>query len=367
MVLMIAFCSLQVVGQGVDFQSITLREALERAKTENKLVFIDCYAEWSVPCKQMDQQVFSLPEAGTFFNPSFVNLRIDMEKGEGAELAARFGVKSFPAYLLLTADGKLRQKASGAVGVKQLIQVVKNGMNYETSTSWFDDQYAAGKRDEEFLRNYLMIILNVYRDNDLAGEVAGEFLAILSPNEKISTKGWIIYGNGQLTPVGSTNFAFLVNNREKFESQLTKKVVDETIEARLNEAVVPYLTGQILRTTKPAEALLVLDSIQTEVNRLLSGDKALNVKIEMARARCTGKVPELLDLLEKNYELLNSRNDISVIYYYCLVPILERVPQEQRSRIFSIWEKSLEAITDLNFKRQFVAVLDELKPRFDKK
>ena len=61
-------------------------EALAKAKAENKLVFMDCYTSWCGPCKYMTETIFPQEKAGEFFNPKFVCVKFDMEKGEGKEL-----------------------------------------------------------------------------------------------------------------------------------------------------------------------------------------------------------------------------------------------------------------------------------------
>ena len=70
-------------AQGVEFRDLTFQQALEQAQKEGKLVFMDCYTSWCGPCKYMLNTVFVLPEMGEFFNDQFVNVKYDMEKGEG--------------------------------------------------------------------------------------------------------------------------------------------------------------------------------------------------------------------------------------------------------------------------------------------
>lgn len=353
-------------GQGVMFKEKPLEEVLAEAKNENKLVFVNCYVTSSPSCQQMDRQVLSQPTVGAFFNESFINLKVDLKNGEGPELVKRYGIKGSPTYLLLAADGKLRQKIGGMTTPDNLIQWIKNGMTYETSTSWFDDQYAAGARDSEFIGNYLMIIQNIYKDNELAIQVARNYLSTLSEDEKKSGKGWIVYKNGGLAPAGSEEFVFLINNRGPFEQQLTKGVVDNVIAARLGEVIVPYLTGRVLQGTKPEDAVKALNDLRGEVDHLLPGNKVLNVKIDLAKARCSGKVTELLDLLEENCAMLNTANDLSVIYFYCLAPMLSKITSEQQSRVFSLGQKSLEVISDPGFKSYFIQVMGELERRTNK-
>lgn len=69
--------------EGVRFESLTFEEALQKAKEENRWIFLDAYTSWCGPCKVMAEQVFTLAKAGVFFNSRFVNVKYDMEKGEG--------------------------------------------------------------------------------------------------------------------------------------------------------------------------------------------------------------------------------------------------------------------------------------------
>lgn len=101
----------------------TYAEALEAAKTQNKKVFIDAYASWCGPCKMLTRQVFTDPAVGAVFNEHFVNVKIDMEKGEGPGLARKFGVTAYPTLLFLDADGAIIKKAIGYHNSEQLITV----------------------------------------------------------------------------------------------------------------------------------------------------------------------------------------------------------------------------------------------------
>lgn len=91
----------------INFREGGFAEALEAAKSENKLVFMDCYTSWCGPCKLMASKEFVQEKAGEYFNPRFVSVKIDMEKGEGVELRKRYDVNAYPTLLVLNVKGEL--------------------------------------------------------------------------------------------------------------------------------------------------------------------------------------------------------------------------------------------------------------------
>ena len=81
------------------------KDAVAKAKQMNKLVFLDCYTSWCGPCKMMSNTVFPQEKVGAYMNPRFVNIKIDMEKGEGVELAKRLQISAYPTFIIFNGDG----------------------------------------------------------------------------------------------------------------------------------------------------------------------------------------------------------------------------------------------------------------------
>ncbi|MEG0499664.1 MAG: thioredoxin family protein [Rikenellaceae bacterium] len=87
---------------------------LTKAKSQNKLVLLDFYTDWCVPCKQMDEHIFTQQRVKNVIDRDFIRLRIDAEKGEGIALAEKYQVSGYPTLLFLNSDGLETHRMQGA-------------------------------------------------------------------------------------------------------------------------------------------------------------------------------------------------------------------------------------------------------------
>lgn len=110
---------------GIKFVDISFEKALKKAKKEKKLIFVDAYAVWCGPCKWMEANTFQEKEVGEAFNKNFINLKIDMEKGEGPELARKYNVRAYPTMFLIDGDGKVIKRILGAKKKDQFLSEVE--------------------------------------------------------------------------------------------------------------------------------------------------------------------------------------------------------------------------------------------------
>ncbi len=154
--LLLGVFTLSLAAQGIKFEeNHDLYAALAKAKAENKLVFIDAYAEWCGPCKVMARDIFPQKEVGDFFNTRFINLKLDMEKGDNVALAKKYEVRAYPTYLFLDSDGKLVHKGLGSMPADQFVEVAKVAADTENNYAALSKKIKSGDRSYATIKKFL--------------------------------------------------------------------------------------------------------------------------------------------------------------------------------------------------------------------
>lgn len=147
-----------VFAEGIKFEHGTLNEALQKAKSENKLVFIDGYAVWCGPCKKMAATVFTEDEVGAYYDKHFVALKVDVERGEGPSIKRKYGITALPGYVFLDPDGNVVYRFSASMSTQKFLEQVRLAVDFakdSNSAGRLAEKYESEKNNEIFLSLYL--------------------------------------------------------------------------------------------------------------------------------------------------------------------------------------------------------------------
>ena len=320
--------NLVVFGQGVNFEHLTFDEALAKAKAENKLIFMDCYTTWCGPCKYMTENVFPQEKAGEYFNPKFVCVKFDMEKGEGPELAKRFGVRAYPTFFIIRPNGTMQHTIVGGADVEEFIARIEKGLNEKTSLDYLNKVYEKGKMNKKQLMAYQIALLDAY-DKDKSAEVSEKLNAVLKDKDKMKKEYWPIIENDGY---GSDNFKLVVNNVATFRKNIGKEKVDSYLYNNYSRAI----DNTMRRGAK--EPAAQLNQIRQELANLdLEKKDQLTAKLDLIEAAVNGDVEKAISLASRE----DSGNDVWSIVS-ALTTIKSKATKEQAGRIAALGDKFIE-------------------------
>uniref|UniRef100_UPI0040482968 thioredoxin family protein n=1 Tax=Roseivirga sp. TaxID=1964215 RepID=UPI0040482968 len=117
------------------------KKAVALAKQENKLLFVDAYADWCAYCHQLDKEVYTDPEVIAYFTQSFINVKFDTESGHGILLAEEFGVVSLPTLFFLSPDESVFQTIEGFVPAPTLLAYGTQSLDDFTKLPALEEKY----------------------------------------------------------------------------------------------------------------------------------------------------------------------------------------------------------------------------------
>jgi len=268
-----------VHASGIEFQSLSLDEALTKAKQENKHVFIDVYADWCGPCKYLAKEIFPDEKLGEFMNQHFVSIQLDGEQGDGLMLMGEFSLNAYPTMLFLSPEMELKKKIVGVVS-PQDIQQSGNAVVFPESTAIYqlEKKYEAGDRSRETLKSYVIELINEDRASE---ERIDEFLKLYPQLSLKDEDDFIIFSMGITDTKNAYMKEFLVS-AGKF-----KEMYGELADGKMEIILMGMLSEAIEKEDKSL--------LQAGLEEIYEPYKAVFGEQSLSKEK-------LLSALESNYE-----------------------------------------------------------------
>lgn len=212
-------------NRSIAFEHGTFKEIKEKAAKENKLIFIDAYTSWCGPCKWMAANIFTNDTVADYYNKNFVNAKIDMEKGEGIEIAKQYQVSCYPNNLFIDGKGNLVHRTAGSMTAKDFIVLGETAKDDKTNFKAIVANYKAKSKDPDAIIKYVRAMGGTCLD---AGTAANDYFALQKDEDLTSPQNWDMIHDFTKS-MDSREFKYLVANREKFEALYTEKKVTAMI------------------------------------------------------------------------------------------------------------------------------------------
>ena len=149
-------------SSGIQFErELSWSQIKEKARREDRYIFVDCYATWCGPCKWMDSEIFKRDSVGSFYNAHFLNVKLQFDSTrnddetvmEWFSVARQFekeiGIKGYPTYLFFNANGKLVDKITGITNTADLF-IKKGFAALDTNQQYYilRDKFLKGERTQ---------------------------------------------------------------------------------------------------------------------------------------------------------------------------------------------------------------------------
>lgn len=179
-------------GQGVRFaEGLSWEQAKAKARSEQKYIFVDAYATWCAPCKEMDRSVFPLNRVGDALNTHFIPLKVQMDStgNDNAEVKSwyrtakammkDYAITGFPTYLFFNPQGELVHRGIGSYSPDDFLTLVAEARDPDKQYQRVVARYKNGERDYARMDSLILLtkqigdtellnaMLEDYRDNYL--------------------------------------------------------------------------------------------------------------------------------------------------------------------------------------------------------
>jgi len=138
-------------GQQKDLPTkwLAFDDGLAKARTENKPIFVEFYAEWCIFCKKFQQETIKDHKVARMLSENFVYVRLNAENSENrasykgkslsnVEMTQAFGINAYPSLVFLDSKGQPITMLSGFVPPHQFMPVLNyiDQKCYETQISF---------------------------------------------------------------------------------------------------------------------------------------------------------------------------------------------------------------------------------------
>lgn len=312
-----------------NFRHISFAEALQAAKAEKKLVFVDFYTTWCGPCKMMSRDVFPQQKLGDYMNSKFVCVKFDAEKEE-PELVKKCKVDSYPTFIVFDTDGNEKARLIGSNSAEGFMADLDMKIDPEKSPEKIKARYDAGERTADLIKTYAAQITGEIRmsrrNADLKkklDEVVNGYYNSLSDAQRIKAENFFIYSE-YVDNTADEKMQFLYNNREKV-AKADRAEADTILAEAYRNQIYNCLYFQ------PAYDAAQTAAYKQQFNALgLNAGGKLDGCFAILEAYASGNYDRYVDAVEKNIKTVDKTMAGTIMFG--MGNALSDAPQETKTK-----------------------------------
>ncbi len=208
-------------NRSINFNQSSFKDLLATAKKENKMIFIDCFTTWCGPCKYMSKNIFTNDSVADIYNQNFINAKIDMEKGEGLEIAKKFKVQNYPTMLYLKSDGTELHRVCGSSEAQEFIQNGEVALDPDKRLAASTEKFNGGKVTADKASAYFSLLEDACLSKK---DAVTSYFNNVDPQEFSSKENWGIIEQ-HVTDFYTETFQMFEAEKDKFSTLYTAEAV----------------------------------------------------------------------------------------------------------------------------------------------
>ena len=260
-----------IFAQGVNFQDLTLSEAIAKAKSNEgqgpELVFFYAYTTWCGPCRHMTNNVFPQRIAGDFFNTHFVSIKVDMERGDGPELARTHRVAGFPTFLIFNSSGEeVARIVGGSNTADAFVAIVRAHIDPAYSPDALRAIYESDRTFDN-ARAYMDALIALRRMGDVSTFMNEEFMNF-SARDRFSEGFWR-YALHSMSFIDSPVLSFVIENKSIFDGTVGRSRVNDALITAYRTILFNFVSGQTTLSRAQVQKATTALSMLNEGNPVL--------------------------------------------------------------------------------------------------
>jgi len=277
--------------QGINFENkLTWKQIQAVAQKYNKMILVDCYADWCMPCQEMDNKTFSEKKVGDRVNSNFISLKIQMDDTKIDSLKIKshyndvrnlikiYNIKTYPTVLFFSPLGALVHKSIGFKEPDDFLDIISNARTPDNQYYTLIELYRKGKKEGKFIKR-LAIMAKEMGDTDLAYEIASAYIDKLQ-DDQLYTKDNVLFIADFTRRSKDRGFGLFYYHWDKVIGFIeNKKFRDDLIDRIIaSEEIQPNIKDAKLKGNKP-NWNSIMENVTRKYNKTFAERSILKVKL----------------------------------------------------------------------------------------
>jgi thiol-disulfide isomerase/thioredoxin len=132
----------------------------KRAQEERKLIFVDFYADWCKPCKELERTTFRHPELQDALNKYFIPYKVDIEKKQDHALIKEVKLSFVPLLIVVSPWGHVLHvynRSRNPEGMRDVLMSIVDAVHLEDVFAKMDSSVYDIKEEENIAGKEILL------------------------------------------------------------------------------------------------------------------------------------------------------------------------------------------------------------------